>query len=209
VRQEVGAKPGDIVRIVDHFKPGVPEVASLLPAAVAHRLIGWDRRRQRRGKAPLALALHLRSDNIGGFVALRVLASLKGMRRRGLRFAQEQALIERWLAAIERAAASDWQCAFELALCGRLIKGYGATNERGKHHLAHIVAELGEAGEFATPADRARAIRSAREAALADEGGQALDRALVAHGAAPRPVIAQPIRWTGRRPAETRARSPQ
>jgi indolepyruvate ferredoxin oxidoreductase beta subunit len=206
VRAEVAAKDGDIVRIVDHFKPGVPEFAALLPPALARRAIAWDRARQRRGKPPLAFALHLRSDGIGGLLALRLLASLKGMRRRGLRYADEQAAIERWLQAIERLAGTDWQCAYELVLCGRLVKGYGATNERGKQNLAHIVAHLADDGEFATPADRAVAIRQAREAALADEGGQAFDQALANHGAPARPVIAQPIRWMTRSATSTHSK---
>ena len=97
-------------------------------------------------------------------------------------------------------AEIDWQCAYELALCGRLIKGYGATNERGKRNLAHIVDHLAIGGSFATTAARSAAIRQAREAALADEGGKALDSALIKHGAPPRPVIAQPILWSKPRP---------
>jgi indolepyruvate ferredoxin oxidoreductase beta subunit len=203
VRREVAARDGDIVHIVDHFRPGVPELAGLLPAVLAKRLSAWDHARQARGKTPLSFALHLRTDTIAGLIALRALASLKRWRRRGARFAQEQALIERWLAAIENAAAVDWDCAFELALCGRLIKGYGATNERGKRDLAHIVEHLASGTTFASAAARAAAIRQAREAALADAGGGALDRTLVAHGAPPRPQVAQPIRWVGKRRART------
>ena len=47
---------------------------------------------------------------------------------------------------------------------------------------------------------RPQAVRAAREAALADEAGKALDAALVQHGAPPRPVKAVPIRWM-RKPA--------
>ena len=50
VRREVAAGDGDIVRIVDHFKPGVPEVAALLPPALGARLVAWDRRRQRAAR---------------------------------------------------------------------------------------------------------------------------------------------------------------
>jgi len=46
VRREVAAGAGDVVRIVDFFKPGVPEFAGLLPAGLALRLAAWDRRRQ-------------------------------------------------------------------------------------------------------------------------------------------------------------------
>ena len=198
VRREVGARDGDIVRIVDYLKPGVPELAGLLPPALARRLIAWDRARQARGKPPIGFALELRSDGVVGFALLRLLAALRWLRSRGARYAEEQALIGTWLTAVERGTRVDWRLGYELALCGRLIKGYGATNERGKHNLAHIVEHLmGRAG--ATAAEQAESVREAREAALADEAGTALDATLVRHGAAPRPVVAQPIIWTRKR----------
>jgi len=150
------------------------------------------------------LALTVRSDGIPGFAALRLLASLRWLRRRGTRFAQEQALIDDWLAAIASALAVDWEVAYEIALCGRLIKGYGTTNERAKRNLAHIVAHLVRGGSFASPATRAAAIREAREAALADEDARGMDAVLAAHGAPARPVAPQPIRWAVRRPAATK-----
>jgi indolepyruvate ferredoxin oxidoreductase beta subunit len=150
--------------------------------------------------------LHLRTNTVAGFVALRALAGLRWLRRRGTRYAQEQALIGRWLDAIVAAAEGDGQCALEIALCGRLIKGYGATNERGKRNLDHILTHLATGGDFVDLAARAKAIRAAREAALADEGGIALDRVLAQHGAPPRPVAAQPIRWSKVRSAERAAR---
>ena len=206
VRREVAAGEADIVRIVDYFKPGLPELSSLLPAALARRLGAWDRHRRSRGKAPLAFALTLRTDSVSGFVALRALASLRWLRRRGARFAQEQALIGRWLQAVETAARDDWRCGHEVALCGRLIKGYGATNERGKENLLWIIEHLVAGGSFATAEERGRAIREAREAALADEAGTAFDQALMQHGAPVRPVKAQPIRWMPRPSARDQRR---
>jgi indolepyruvate ferredoxin oxidoreductase beta subunit len=201
VRREVAAGPRDVVRIVDFFKPGVSEVAGLLPPGLATRLAAWDRRRQAGGRAPLAWAIALSTDGVGGYLALRALASFRWLRRRGVRYAQEQAGIERWLAAIVAGAREDWRLAHEIALAARLVKGYGATLERGKENLLHILSHLAPADRGIGPADRAQAIRDAREAALADEAGRALDRALAAHGAPPRPVKAQPIRWTKARPA--------
>jgi indolepyruvate ferredoxin oxidoreductase beta subunit len=201
VRSELGAGDGDVVRIVDYFKPRVPEIAGLLPDALARRLLRWDRKRRQRGRESFALPLRVRTDGVVGFCILRALSTLRGMRKRGARYAEEQAMIERWLSAVEDGARVDWSLAYEIALCGRLIKGYGATNERGKANLSHILDQLVERGSLAANTDRATAIRSAREAALADEGGNALDRALTQHGVAPRPIVAQPIRWT--RPARS------
>jgi indolepyruvate ferredoxin oxidoreductase beta subunit len=205
VRREVGAGAGDVLRIVDYFKPGAPEIAALLPAAPARWLTAWDRRRVARGGQAFALPLTVRANGILGFLALRTLASLTGLRRRGTRYAQEQAAIERWLAAIAAAPGGDWQVAYEIALCGRLVKGYGTTLDRGKRNLAWVLEHLAIGGSFATPAQRAGAIRQAREAALADEDGRGLDATLVAHGAPARPPVAQPIRWVTKRPAGSAA----
>jgi indolepyruvate ferredoxin oxidoreductase beta subunit len=190
VRRESGAKAGEVMRIADHFKPGVIEFAGLLPEALGQGLLGWESRRRRDGKSPLAMPLKLRADSISGFFALRLLASLRWLRRRGQRYAEEQALIERWLAVVEAAASNSWETAFELALCARLIKGYGATNERAKENFRYIM-------NCWTSTD-AGAIRRAREAALADDSGSALDAAMTQAGAPARAVKAIPVRWMKR-----------
>ena len=197
VRDEVKAGDEDIVKVYDHFKPGAPEFAALLPASLAHRVTAWDRRR----KTPWALPLKVGSHSVFGMLSLRVLASLRWLRRRGSRFAEEQALIARWLDAVVQGTRTDWRLGHEIALCGRLIKGYGSTNERGKQNLLHVIDHLAIAPLPAgSPAARAGAIAAAREAALADEAGTALDATLVRHGAPPRPVKEQPIRWMKRAP---------
>ncbi len=203
VRQEVKAGDEDLVRIYDHFKPGVPEVAALLPRAWARTLVGWDRRRQQTGKAAIALPLKVGVHTISGFLVLRFLAGLKWLRKRGNRFAQEQALIERWLMVLEQGAGNQWQLGHEIALCGRLVKGYGSTNDRGKENLLHIVDHLAAGGQWDGPQARAEAIRAARTAALADDAGKELDKTLVRHGVAPLPVKAQPIMWVKKRRSTT------
>ncbi len=192
VRREVGAQDDEIVRTYDHFKPGVPELAGLLPPALAARLQAWDRRRVARGREPWALPLRVGTHTVAGALALRLMASLKGLRRRGSRWAAEQALIERWLAAVEQGARRDAALGLELARCGRLIKGYGSTNERGRANLLHIVDHVAAQG--------AGAVAAARTAALADDAGRGLDRTLQQLGAPPRPVPEQTVRWYKRRP---------
>ena len=203
VRAEVKADEHELVHLYDHFKPGVPEFAALLPERYATALIRWDRKRGVQGKQPLALPLKIGTHTVFGFAALRLLSSLKGMRRRGSRFAAEQAMIERWLVGIEHGARAHPRLGFELAECGRLIKGYGTTNERGKDNLLHVLDHLATTAPFETPALRAAAIRAARLAALADDAGKAFDQTLRSHGAPSRPVKEQPIRWVRARPART------
>jgi len=196
IREEVGARPDDLVTVHDYFKPRVAEIAGLLPARWSARLAAWDAARSRRGKRSLAFPLALRSDSRFGHLALRVAASLRRFRPASQRYASEQAVIERWLAAIERVSAVGWDAAYATALCGRLIKGYGDTHARGHANLARILdtltsdlalARLSDAGLLAT------AIDSAREAALADPDGKALDRDIARHGAAPREIVAKPL----------------
>jgi indolepyruvate ferredoxin oxidoreductase beta subunit len=111
---------------------------------------------------------------------------------RGSRYAFEQQMIARWLDGIVQGTRRDWALGHEVAACGRLIKGYGATNERGKDNLLHVLDHLAGGAD---PVAAARAIASARAAALADDAGLALDATLVQHGAPPRPAKAVPIRW--------------
>lgn len=192
VQGEVKAGGDDLLKLYDHFKPGVPEFAALLPQGLAHRLVAWDRRRVARGAQPWAMPLKIGTHSVLGMLALRALASLKWLRTRGSRFAAEQRMIDKWLHGVVEGTRRDWQLGHEIALCGRLIKGYGATNERGKENLLHVLDHLAHGGRAE---DAAKAVREAREAALADDAGKALDATLVQHGAPPRPVKAVPIRW--------------
>ncbi len=205
VRREVGAVDAEVVKTYDHFKPGVPEFAALLPATWAQCLLAWDRRRVVRGLDPWALPLRVGTHTVLGVLALRAVAALKGQRRRGSRYALEQQLIERWLAAVLRGTQEHWALGHELALCGRLIKGYGSTNERGKENLLHIIDHLAFAvdagGAAQTATSRTAAVRAARQAATADDAGTALDQTLRAHGAPARPVREHTVRWFKRRPA--------
>ena len=211
VRREVKAGAADIVKVYDHFKPGIPEFAALLPPALAARINAWERRRLAAGKTPWALPLKVGSHSVIGMASLRLLASLRWLRRRGSRFAEEQALMQRWLDAVLACTAQgSWQLGHEIALCGRLIKGYGATSERGKRNLLHVIEHLALAPlPDPSPQTRAAAIAAAREAALQEESGSALDTALKQHGAPPRPVVAQPIRWMKRPPSAPSANGQQ
>ncbi len=195
---EVKAKDDGLLKVYDHFKPGVPEFAALLPLSLASRLTAWDRRRILKGKTPWALPLKVGTHSIIGMLSLRCLASLKWLRVRGSRYATEQSMIEQWLQGVVQGTKRHWQLGHEIALCGRMIKGYGSTNERGKDNLLHVLQHLAQ-GEDATQA--AGAVKAARSAALADDAGKALDTALVQHGAPARPVKEQPIRFH-RNPAQ-------
>ena len=197
VRDELKVGASDLLKVYEHFKPGVPEFAAMLPTPLAERLTDWQRKRIAAGEAAWALPIKLGSHTVLGMLALRALALMKHLRPYGSRFGVEQDLIMQWHHAVLQGVQEDWQLGYEIAQCGRLIKGYGSTNERGKHNLLHVITHLAQPS-FGTPVQRAAAIRQAREAALQDEAGNVFDQTLVKLGAPPRPLKAQPIRWMPR-----------
>ncbi len=194
IRDEVDAGPDDLVTVHDFFKPRIAEIAGALPPAWSQRVVAWDARRTRAGKASPSFPLKLRSDSRVGRLALRVVASLRRFRPVSQRYASEQEAIDRWLDAIDRVSVAGWDASHAVALCGRLIKGYGDTHARGHENFARIVDTLTNDVAIARLGDGlATAIDAARDAALADPDGRALDRNIAQHGAAPRPIVAKPL----------------
>jgi indolepyruvate ferredoxin oxidoreductase, beta subunit len=182
VREEVRAKPHEPVEITEFFKPGVEEIAAVLPERLGRPLQRWA---DRGGVARrLSLPLRLRSTSITGHALLRFLAAQRSRRRRSFRFAEEQRLIERWLDALCRAAPADPALAREIALLPRLLKGYGDTHRRGRGNFLAIFDGLVAPALAAPQSGAAASVKRAREAALADPEGGALRQALAAPVAA-------------------------
>jgi indolepyruvate ferredoxin oxidoreductase beta subunit len=200
VRAEVQARPGESVQVIEFFKPGIDEFSSLLPPRLAQRVIEWARRRGLEHK--LNVGMHVRTTGVAGFLMLRAMAALKPWRPRTARYREEQALIERWLVAVRGAGSAE--LAVEIAMLGRLIKGYGDTNRRGKENFVRIMETLVEAESIVDAAHLAAAVRAAREAALANPDEKHLDQKLSAYGVAPRPIREVPIRFVKQAHTATR-----
>ncbi|HEY4371721.1 MAG TPA: indolepyruvate oxidoreductase subunit beta family protein [Burkholderiales bacterium] len=193
VRADVLAKEDEPLHIVEFLKPGLDEISGMLPPAIALRFHAWATKNGLAEK--LSFGMHIKTNSILGFLLLRVTAGMRFWRRRTSRYAEEQALIERWLKAVETAAARDLKFAYEIALTARLVKGYGDTNKRGKASFRRIFDNLVEGEMAMDDAARARAIFAAREAALADPEGRNLEKTLGTHGIKPLPPREQPVRF--------------
>lgn len=197
VRKEVGAKEGEPLRLTEFLKPGLDEICSMLPP----RAGTWLRRRLAHKSHKLNVGLHMRTDTVFGFTILCGLRSLRPLRRKTSRYALEQAMIDRWLDAICRAYPLNPRLAYELALCGNLVKGYGETSERGHRNLSAVLddvqRQLSVMPDQGTSDDAASRVRSARNAALADPEGRTLARAL---GLKPPEAKIHPIRIVRRKP---------
>jgi len=202
IREEVQAKPGEPVHVTEFLKPGLEEFAALLPRPLASPLKWLARVTGLSGK--LNVGMHLKTTSASGFLLLRCFASLRPLRPLTSRWHQEQALIGRWLAAINAAAKHHPGLALEIALCGRLIKGYAETHQRGKANFLRILETLVEGRTVSDPEARAKAIRTARESALADPEGRKLEQSLEAQGIAPLPPRPQPVKFIRKQKPENR-----
>jgi len=176
VRKEVGAKEGEPVVVIDFLKPGIEEVASLLPYFLGKKLISWA---EAHGKLDAYnVGMQIKTSGVFGYLLVRSLAWLQPWRPHSYRFHEEQKLIERWLARVGEAAQRSPVLALEIAACATLLKGYGETHRRGKANFLAIMDALVENPATSDPAEQAKAIRKSREAALADPEGKALGGAL-------------------------------
>jgi indolepyruvate ferredoxin oxidoreductase beta subunit len=169
VRAEVGAPADQLVGVTEFMKPRVAEIAGTLPAGLGRWVLrspgvhAWLERRTGGKK--------IRTGTISGFLFLHLLGGMKRWRRGTLRYQEENARIEDWLARIERLAARDRALAIELARAQRLIKGYGETHERGWRNYTRILEKL---DTLAARSDGAAVLARLQEAALADEEGKML-----------------------------------
>jgi len=101
---------------------------------------------------------------------LYMLGGFKRWRRSTLRFQDENARIEEWLARIAQLAVDHYSLAVELARAQKLIKGYGETHERGWRNFTALVRPAGISRDAFGRVRRC--CRACKDAALADEEGQ-------------------------------------
>ncbi|MBW4052762.1 MAG: indolepyruvate oxidoreductase subunit beta family protein [Proteobacteria bacterium] len=183
VRAEVRAAPDQLLGITEFVKPRIAEIAGTLPAGMG----AWVLRSPRlsRWLARATGGKRVRSHTVGGFLLLHALGGLKRWRRGTLRYIEENARIEDWLARIEWLARAHYGLAVELARAQRLIKGYGETHERGWRSFSALLANL---DALAARADGAAVMARLHEAALADEEGQLLAKELAGLAACAAPL---------------------
>jgi indolepyruvate ferredoxin oxidoreductase beta subunit len=169
-------KPDQVLRITEFMHPRVQEIADTLPAPIGRWLLRSGMPRRLVEKLTVR-GRHVETTAIGGFLLLRSIAALRRFRRRTLRFVEEQERIEAWLGRIGAFATHDSALAVEIARCQRLVKGYGDTHARGWTNFQRLMQEV---DRLAAKPDAAPRLAALREAALADETGQALAKALEA-----------------------------
>ena len=172
IARDMGRDVDDPMPVTEFLRPGDKEIVGLLPAGLGRRIernagtMAWIGRRFGKGR-------RMRSDRLGPFVLLYLLGGLKRYRRRTLRHSIEHAHRQRWLNRALEDSAEDPAFATEILNCRRLVKGYSDTHARGLSKFDRVI-EL--ADRVSGRPDAADWVLRLREAALADEGTQEIDR---------------------------------
>ena len=170
VREEVAARPDQIVYATEFMHPRMEEVCGTLPAGLGlwiearPRLVAALRRLVDRGR-------RVRSGTVGWFLPLYVLAGWRRFRRGTLRHRREMAHLQAWLDQALAAARRDVALGVELLEARRLVKGYSDTHDAGEGRFSRLMAI---AVRLEGRADAADWVRRMRQAALADAEGRAL-----------------------------------
>ncbi|MBI1734293.1 MAG: indolepyruvate oxidoreductase subunit beta family protein [Candidatus Rokubacteria bacterium] len=184
IRRDARAAGAEVV-VTDYLKPDLDEIYGILPYRLVRGFAAWAERRWPRGRP--TLGQHVKTTTISGYLRLWLLARARRLRPASYRAHHEHARMERWLAAVARAAGWDVELARELARAAGLVKGYGDVRRRMSavfdDLLAQVMraAELGAArGDVGVARDLVRRYRAlVREGPDAEERGAALARTVV------------------------------
>ena len=174
VRDEVAVRDDQVLTLTEYFHPRFEEFSTTLPRALGRqvRKSAWMERVYGRH---FDKGRRIRTDSLGGFLALWLVSSLRPIRRSLLRHDSEMTHVRDWFDTAMSTAATDRALAAELLANYRLIKGYSDTHARGLSKFARVMAAREMLDGRADAADWMRRIRAA---ALDDEKGEALDGAL-------------------------------
>jgi indolepyruvate ferredoxin oxidoreductase beta subunit len=176
VRNEVIVKDGQLLEIVEYMHPRTQEIAETLPAPLGRFILNtsWVRgivdAFTKKGRK-------VKTSSVHGFMLLYMVASLKPMRPRSLRFHDEDKRQTEWLAKVLEIAREDYSLAVEVSHLIGLVKGYGDTHERGRHKYETLMALI---PKLRARGNAAAELAGLRKAAMADESGEGLKKAVAA-----------------------------
>ncbi|WP_342358980.1 indolepyruvate oxidoreductase subunit beta family protein [Terrarubrum flagellatum] len=181
VREETRLEDGQILQISEYLHPRLQEIAETVPAWLGKLMLKVAPLRWLIERATTKGRV-VTTTSIRGFLLLYIVASLKSWRRSSMRYAEEQQMLEEWLATLKELAQRDYALAIEFAECRNLVKGYGDTHARGKSNYLRITSVMQNLLAQPQPAKSLAALRTA---ALADESGaqlaQEISRLELAH----------------------------
>jgi indolepyruvate ferredoxin oxidoreductase beta subunit len=176
VGSEVKLSQAQHLGINEFLHPRLEEIADTLPAGLGRWLLSTDWARAcvepftRKGRV-------VQTSSIRGYLLLYVIAAMRPMRPKSLRFGIEHQRIRNWLDSVAKLAPTQPALALEVARAQRLVKGYGDTHARGWGNFQKVMGKL---PQLQAMPDGSAQLKALVTAALADDAGTALDRMLAA-----------------------------
>ncbi|ROT46453.1 indolepyruvate oxidoreductase subunit beta family protein [Pusillimonas sp. NJUB218] len=180
VREEVLAKPDQLVYTTEYMHPRLEEICGTMPSFLGQaienspKLCKWLEPMFRKGR-------FLQSGTLTGFLMLYGLAGMRRFRRSTLRHKIEMRGFHEWLNLITQVAPGNYELAVEIINCRRLVKGYSDTHARGTSKYQKLVQA---ARNLIGKPDAASRLKQLRDAALADDKGTQLNKLLAQGDAA-------------------------
>lgn len=174
VRDEVAIGPDAVLHVTEYFHPRAQEVCGTLPAGIGKwienspKLFALLDRLVNRGR-------RIRTDAMFGYFSLWVIGALRPVRRRLRRHTVEEAHLNEWFNLALDTCAHDYDLGVEVLISRRLIKGYSDTHLRGHSKFDMVLSAIEPLKGGPDSADQLRLLR---EAALSEEGTDALQAEL-------------------------------
>ena len=176
VGTESRVQDDEVMQVHEYLHPQVEEISDTLPTALGR----WLLRSRLMNKVIYKFThngIKIQTTSLWGFTTLYVLARMRPIRRRSLRFGEEQRRINGWLELVREYTPGDYALGCQIVECQQVVKGYGETHANGMRNFNALMGALPLLAAGPMPADRLAGLRAA---ALADETGAQLQAALPA-----------------------------
>ena len=171
---EARANDEQMVQIREYLHPQVEEISDTMPTALGRWLLN-SKAMNRLIHRVTHKGIKIQTTSFWGYTVLYFLARLQPIRRRSLRFGQEQARIDGWLTEVRTYAPANSDFACEIVECQQVVKGYGETHANGMRNFTAMMEVLPRIADDPNAAQR---LANLRKLALSDETGKALQDAL-------------------------------
>ena len=170
IRDEAKVHDNQLMEVREYLHPQIDEIIDTMPTWIGNPL-SKSKSFRRLVYITTNKGMVLNTSSIGGYTLLNVMARIRPLRPRTVRFVREQAEIDAWMDRALAIAPTDQALATEIVKLQHVLKGYGSTYEHGSESFALLMKA---ADDLAGTDGAAARLAELHEAALADEDGTKL-----------------------------------
>lgn len=176
IRDESKVRDNQLMEVREYLHPQIDEIIDTMPTWIGNPL-SKSASFRRLVFITTNKGMVLNTSSVGGYTLLSVMARIRPLRPRTVRFVREQQEIDAWMDRALAIAPTDQELATEVVKLQHVLKGYGSTYEHGSESFALLMKA---ADDLAGSDGAAARLAELHEAALADEDGTKLKAELAA-----------------------------